>query len=82
MLGGHQENLAMNLEELDVILRDLQPGQGARVPYDVYELLFPPGEPDDGARGRAYRFARERGVRIDNRPDDNSVWFYREAAQQ
>lgn len=69
----------MTLDDLDKILRELEAGKGARVPYDVYELLFPPGEPDDGARGRAYKFASERGIKIDNRPDDNSVWFFKDA---
>ncbi|WJI36439.1 MULTISPECIES: hypothetical protein [Mesorhizobium] len=69
----------MTLDDLDKILRELEAGKGARVPYDVYELLFPPGEPDDGARGRAHTFARERNVKIDNRPDDNAVWFYKDA---
>ncbi|MBE1207454.1 hypothetical protein [Aminobacter carboxidus] len=69
----------MTLDDLGKILGGLEPGKGARVPYDVYELLFPPGEPDDGARGRAYEFARAHDARIDNRPDDNAVWFYKDA---
>ena len=69
----------MTLDELDAILRDLTAGKGARVPYDIYELLFPPGEPDQDARARAYAFARDRGVKIDNRPDNNAVWFYKDA---
>lgn len=68
----------MTLDDLDKILGELEPGKGARVPYDVYGLLFPPGEPDDGARGRAKNFANARNVKIDNRADDNAVWFYKE----
>ncbi len=69
----------MTLEDFGKTLKELAPGEGARVAYDVYEDLFPPGEPDDGARGRAYDFARAHGVKIDNRPDNNAVWFFKDA---
>lgn len=69
----------MTEEEFRKILDDVQPGQGARVPYDVFETLFPPGEPHDAARAKAYSVARDAGLRIDNRPDDSAVWFYRDA---
>jgi hypothetical protein len=42
----------MNLDDLGDKLAALNPGDLAEVPYDVYALLFPPGEPDDNARMR------------------------------
>ena len=68
----------MTLEELGVLLDELAPGKGVRVPYEIYADFFPPGEPDNDARGRAYSFARSHGVKIDNRPDNKAVWFYKE----
>jgi len=69
----------ITLAEFSKTLSDLKPGQGARLNYEAYELLFPPGEPDDDARGRAFRFAREHGCRIDNRPNERAIWFYKNA---
>jgi hypothetical protein len=69
----------MTLDEFGETLNNLTPGKGARVPYDLYEKLFPPGEPDHGARESAYNFARAHDVKINNRPDDNAVWFYKDS---
>jgi hypothetical protein len=76
-LGG-----IMTLQELEALLATVQPGQGAQVPYAVYDELFPPGEPDETARAAAFRFARANGCSIDNRPQDQSVWFLKDAAQR
>jgi hypothetical protein len=35
-----------------------EPGQMLSMSYAVYELIFPPGEPDELARTRAWAFAR------------------------
>jgi hypothetical protein len=55
----------MTLDEFKVTLAGLPPGKAAHVPYDVYETLFAPGEPDDGARNE---FAKANGCVIENRP--------------
>ena len=65
-------------DELEGTLSEVKFGQGARIPYDVFELIFPPGVHDDGAKNAPYDFARRLGLKIDNRPDDDAVWFYRE----
>jgi hypothetical protein len=69
----------MDLSEFEVALRDVRPGQYANVPYEIFELLFPPGVKDDDAKGAAYAYARARGFRIENRPDRHEVWFVRDA---
>jgi hypothetical protein len=56
---------AMTLDEFKVTLAGLPPGKAAHVPYDVYETLFAPGKPDDGARNE---FAKANGCVIENRP--------------
>jgi hypothetical protein len=65
----------MTLDEFAATLMSLPPGNAAHVPYDIYEVLFPPGEPDDGARGRAYDFAKDHGCIIENRPSGREVLF-------
>jgi hypothetical protein len=69
----------VNLEELRAQLLALQPGQMAGINYDVYNDLFPPGEPDENARAACFEFARAVGCRIENRPADRTVWFIRDA---
>jgi hypothetical protein len=61
--------------DLQKELMALQPGDATCIPYDVYSDLFPPGEPDQGARGRAVVFARHNACTIDNRPTDQIVCF-------
>lgn len=65
----------MTLDEFGAALTSLPPGKAAHVPYDIYEILFPPGEPDDGARGRAYDFAKHHSCIIENRPRSREVLF-------
>lgn len=38
------------LHGLGALLDGLAVGQTAELPYNVYVMLFPPGEPDEGAR--------------------------------
>jgi len=56
------------LADLSNLLNRLAVGQRAALPYSVYGLLFPPGEPDDDARVLAFGFAREHGCVIENQP--------------
>jgi hypothetical protein len=55
-----------NLKEFSDLLCSLPVGQSATLPLSVYELLFPPGEPDQGARTGAAGFARQHGCEINN----------------
>jgi hypothetical protein len=63
VLKGEQ---AMTLNDFHGLLCGLSVGQSCTLPLDAYELLFPPGEPDQGARARASAFARSRGCEIQN----------------
>ncbi len=65
----------LNLTDFGDMLRPLSVGQRATLPYSTYELFFPPGEPDDGARIRAFEFARSYGCEIDNQPSAGQVSF-------
>lgn len=67
--------MAFELKDLKSELDALSPGDATGIPYDVYADIFPPGEPDDGARGRALVFARACGCTIDNKPADEIVYF-------
>ncbi len=69
----------MTLDDFSDTLREVEPGKGARVPYEIYAMLFPPGEPDQRARGAAANFAKAHKCKIENRPDDGAVWFYKDA---
>jgi hypothetical protein len=69
----------MTLDELRSLLGGLSPGKAAHISYDVYELLFPPGEPDQGARARAYEFAKSNGCVIDHRSAKREVLFVKPA---
>lgn len=71
--------VTMTLDDFAEKLSDVEPGQGARVPYELYAELFPPGEPSQDARGAAFDFANANDCEIENRPDDSAVWFYKEA---
>ena len=55
-----------DLKGLGELLCSLPVGNSATLPLSVYELLFPPGEPDQGARGRAGDFALAHGCEIKN----------------
>lgn len=63
-------------------LRNLSVGQRTALPYSVYGQLFPPGEPDDGARVAAFAFAREHGCVIENQPGARQVVFTKKIAGQ
>jgi hypothetical protein len=65
----------VTIDEFEGTLRQLVPGQAAHVPYYLYEELFPPGEPDQNSRERAYEFAKANGCIIDNRPKTREVLF-------
>jgi hypothetical protein len=45
------------------------------LPYSVYEILFPPGEPNERAGERAYNFAKQHGCVIENRIAEQQVWL-------
>jgi len=53
-----------DLTGLSEMLKELPIGQCADVPYSVFEDLFPPGYPDQGALARAHDFARGHGCII------------------
>jgi hypothetical protein len=76
---GESRGVAMTLDELKGQVQGMQPGKYARVPYDVYADLFPPGEPDQSAREACYNFAKSLGCRIENKPDDQAVWIVKDA---
>jgi hypothetical protein len=63
--SGNRGN-SMTIDEFGEMLCALTVGEWCSLPLDVYELLFPPGEPNDGARGKAYVFARAHGCEIKN----------------
>jgi hypothetical protein len=65
------------LEQLAAALRQLRPGEAAEMTDDVFELFFPPGIKDDGAKGRALTFAWENGCVIDRRAEKTAVYFMR-----
>ena len=44
----------MTLDELRTELATVTQGKYARVPYEIYAEVFPPGEPDQNARTAAY----------------------------
>jgi hypothetical protein len=68
----------MPLADFHEELCGLQVGQFFVLPYDIYEPLFPPGEPDDGARERALNFARSHGCVIDNNSTVREVRFVKQ----
>ena len=73
----------MTLNELGDTLDKLAPGKRAGVHHDLFAMLFPPGEPDDRARGTCLSFAQEQGCNIDNKPGQSSgegeLWFVKNA---
>jgi len=56
----------MTLDDLHDLMCGLSVGQTCSLHLDVYQLLFPPGEPDQGARVKAFKFAQTRGCEIQN----------------
>lgn len=69
------------LAHLSERLQSLAVGQRTALPYSVYAVLFPPGEPDEGARVLAFRFAGEHGCVIENQPRALQVVFTRKISQ-
>lgn len=67
----------MTLDELRTELVALRWDHAIGIPYDVFALLFPPGEPDEGAHERAYKFAKESGCTISNHQAEKIVFFIR-----
>jgi len=67
----------MTLDDLKTGLGILKPGQMLSMSYAVYELVFPPGEPDELARTRAYGLAEEYGCVIKNLHSEKRVLFLR-----
>jgi hypothetical protein len=63
------------LDELRTELATLPWDHAIGVPYDVFALLFPPGEPDERARESAYKFAQENGCTISNHQAEKIVFF-------
>jgi hypothetical protein len=72
--SGHSR-ISMTLAEFGDLLSALPVGQTGTLPYSVYAVFFPPGEPDQGARMRAFDFARAHGCEIENRPSAQQVVF-------
>ena len=58
----------MTLAKLAQTLDEMKPGEFAAIHHDLFAELFPPGEPDDGARKACYDFACKHGCRIENEP--------------
>lgn len=69
----------MTLERLKLDIEAMAKGEYAAIPYSIYEVLFPPGEPDEGARERCYNFANKLGCRIENKPQIYQVWIVKDA---
>ena len=73
----------MPLTSLDLLgerLGKLSVGQRVALPYSVYAVLFPPGEPDDGARVAAFTFARDHGCVIEHQQPARQVVFTKKSA--
>ena len=78
-LERNEERMNYSLEDLKSELAAMEPGEETCVAYGQYALLFPPGEPDQGARNAAVAFAKASGCTVSNRRDDNLVCFARPA---
>lgn len=69
--------MTMTKDDLEMMLADVQPGEGTSVSYDDFEAIFPRGDGAKDTRTEAYDFAKDLGFKIDNRPEDDAVWFQR-----
>jgi|HubBroStandDraft_1064217.scaffolds.fasta_scaffold149004_2 hypothetical protein len=65
----------MTLDEFGKSLDTCPAGATIRLDYSTYASLFPPGEPDAVARGKAWNFARARGCEMKPRPQEQRVDF-------
>jgi hypothetical protein len=68
----------MSLDEFKSMLAGLAPGKAAHVNYEMFDILFPPGVEDDGAKGRAYDLAKEHGCIIEHRARNREVVFVKQ----
>jgi hypothetical protein len=68
----------MTLEDFKGTLTALQRGNAAHVNYEMFEILFPPGIEDDGAKDRAYKFAKGCGCVIEHCANDRDVLFVKQ----
>ncbi len=69
----------MTLEELGKALSDMPRGSFVAIHHDLFAELFPPGEPDERARDACFKFARQHGCRIENKPGQGELWFVKDA---
>jgi len=60
----------MTLGDFGNLLDALIVGQTCTLPYDVYAVVFPPGEPDQDARTRAFDSLGIAGAQ-------SKIWFVR-----
>ena len=68
----------MTLQEFGALLDGLAVGKPVTLPYSVYAVVFPPGEPDQYARTCAFDFARDCGCTIENKVREMEVVFTRQ----
>jgi hypothetical protein len=69
----------MKIDDFKQTLNELEPGNCAAVPYEIFDDLFPPGVEDDRAKVAAYAFAKVNGCTIDHRNREKSVYFVKAA---
>jgi len=65
----------MTIDDLKAQLQALSQGKMACIHHDAYASLFPPGEPDEGARKACYGFAKALGCQVANRPTEQTICF-------
>jgi hypothetical protein len=71
----HMDPIVETLDDLKKVLLSLKPGQRGGLNHDAYAVLFPPGERPDDARRACFAFAAAAGCTIDNKPEDQVIWF-------
>src|SRR5689334_5748127 len=54
----------MTLDDFEKTPCEIEPGQGAHVPYEIFTVLWPPGEVDDHACRAARAFAIRAALRL------------------
>ena len=67
--------MAFTLVDLKAQIAACPAGGAIGVPYELYAELFQPGEPDEGAREHAYKFAKANGCAINNKWTSEIVFF-------
>ena len=70
-----EKTMAFTLDDLKTQIDACPIGGAIGVPYNLYAELFQPGEPDEGARERAYKFAKANGCAINNKWTGEIVFF-------